>query len=85
MSRTDRIAISLPKQVLQAIERLRRKTGETRSGLIQRALREMLAGSAKTVRVRQFVEGYVRDPEGEEEILAAQASAMKLIAGEPWE
>ncbi len=85
MSRTDRIAISLPKQILQAVERLRRQTGETRSGLIQRAIREMLAGSAKSARVRQYVEGYVRNPESGEEIRAAQASALKLLAAEPWE
>ena len=85
MSGSDRIAISLPRHVLEAVERVRRRTGETRSGLIQRAIRQMLANSAKSVRVKQYVEGYLRDPEGEGEIRAAHASAAKLLASEPWE
>ncbi len=85
MSRTDRIAISLPKQVLDAVERVRHQTGETRSGLIQRAIRQMLEGAAKSTRVRQYVEGYARDPEGAAEVRAAEASAARLLAQEPWE
>lgn len=85
MSRSDRIAISLPKHVLAAIERLRRRTGETRSGVIQRAICRMLAATARDSRVRQYVDGYLREPEGGDEVRAARASAAELLAGEPWE
>ena len=55
-----------------------------RRGHMQGEARERLATSAKTARVRQYVEGYIRDPETPKQIRAAPASAVRLLLSQPW-
>jgi metal-responsive CopG/Arc/MetJ family transcriptional regulator len=85
MSAAERIAISLPRDLLKSIERLRRETGETRSALVQRALREVIAQKKRAEDLRRYMEGYAAAPETPDEIAAAEASAAQLLAEEPWE
>ena len=85
MSATERIAISLPRELLKSIERVRRETGETRSALVQRALREVVAQKKRAEDLRRYVEGYAAAPETPDEIATAEASAAQLLAEEPWE
>jgi metal-responsive CopG/Arc/MetJ family transcriptional regulator len=85
MSAAERIAISLPRELLKSVERLRRETGETRSALVQRALREVVAQKKRAEQVHRYVEGYAASPETAEEIAAAEAAATHLLAEEPWE
>jgi len=85
MPQTEKIAISLSKDVLNKIEELRRETGESRSALIQRAMKKLLKERERSIRVKSYVEGYRRRPETKEEINAAELSASELLAREPWE
>ena len=85
MPQTEKVAISLSKDVLKQIEELRKETGESRSALIQRAMKKMLKEQERSVRVRSYVEGYRRQPETKEEVDAAELSASELLAREPWE
>ena len=85
MPQTEKVAISLSKDVLSKIEELRRETGESRSALIQRAMQKMLKEREKAGRIRSYVEGYRRQPETKAEIEAAELSASELLAREPWE
>ena len=85
MRSTERIAISLPHELLRSIERLRLETGETRSALVQRALRDVVAAKKRAEDIRRYVEGYAAAPETGEEIAAAETSAARLLAEEPWE
>ena len=85
MAQSAKIAISIPNQLVRLIEKERRKTGETRSAFIRRAIRLMFQGKEHMLQVSEYVEGYRCRPETEEEIAAAEASASELLAGEPWE
>lgn len=85
MAATEKVSITLPKPLLSSIERLRRRTGETRSGIIQRALDRMLKEQERSARRRQYLDGYARVPETEEEIDAAEAAAVAILSREPWE
>ena len=85
MSMTEKLAISLPRELLAMVERIRRKTGENRSALVQRALRELVRSEERIARARRYTEGYRVAPETRSEVRAAEASATALLAGEPWE
>jgi metal-responsive CopG/Arc/MetJ family transcriptional regulator len=85
MPDTERVAISLPRELLKSVERLRRETGESRSALVQRALREVISQKKRAEDLRRYVEGYLAAPETADEISAAEAAAGQLLAEEPWE
>ena len=85
ISGTARIAVSLAPELLAKIERLRRKTGENRSALVQRALLELLGREQRARRVERYVAGYREAPETRSEVMTAQATATALLASEPWE
>jgi metal-responsive CopG/Arc/MetJ family transcriptional regulator len=80
-----KIAISLPPDLLADVERLRRTTGETRSGLIRRALELLLGRIEREDMVREYVGGYLAHPESRAEIDSAMATASETLAEEPWE
>ena len=76
--------MSLPADLLRDVEQVRRKTGRTRSALLQDALRHWLARHEEAELVRQYEAGYRKRPETRREIAAAQRSAVKLLASEEW-
>ena len=80
----QKTALSLPRDVYDRLESLRRLTGDTRSGIIRRAIEELFANLRLAEKSRRYVEGYKRFPETTGEIRAA-AAAAKRLAGEPWE
>ncbi len=79
-----KVAVSIPDDLYRAVERVRRTRRETRSAVIQAALRHWLAHEAQQVLVRDYVAGYRRKPEGRREILAAEATAVRLLSAEEW-
>nr|MBA2322346.1 hypothetical protein [Deltaproteobacteria bacterium] len=60
---TTKLAISVPDELFEHIERIRQRTGETRSGLAQRALQRVVTDEARMEAVRAYVDGYRRAPE----------------------
>ena len=85
MAVSEKVAISLPGDMVRRIEKERRRTGESRSAFIRRALRLLFRAQSHAARVKEYVEGYGRDPETDEEVRAAEAAAARLLAEEPWE
>jgi metal-responsive CopG/Arc/MetJ family transcriptional regulator len=83
--RSEKIAISLPASFLRRIEELRRQTGETRSAMVRRLIEERLRQQERGARVREYEDGYRKQPETAGEIAAAEAAASALLAEEPWE
>lgn len=65
MSNAEKIAISLDPETLAEAEKLRAKTGESRSALFARAVRTLAARDAHDERVRRYVKGYEDTPEPE--------------------
>jgi metal-responsive CopG/Arc/MetJ family transcriptional regulator len=80
-----KIAISLPDPTLRAIEKARKKTGESRSHFLRRAAEAYMRREQEKEWDRQYVEGYRRMPETEEDTLSSDEWKALLAAENPWE
>jgi len=84
----EKIAISLGETLLNELEALRKRTGESRSALIRRALDQLLATERRREQVAAYVDGYRRQPESEASVAAALAQTQTAWAtiddGEDW-
>ncbi len=68
MSKSTKIAISIPKELLRGVERERRSRGEGRSAFFRRAVEAYLQRECEREDIRRYVEGYRKHPETEEEL-----------------
>ena len=75
-----KIAVSLPDELYRALEGARRRSGKSRSAAVQEAVREWLLRDARGQLVREYEEGYRRQPESGEEVEAALATAVGLLS-----
>ena len=85
MSKIAKVAISLPEDVLQAVEMERQAKGESRSQFFRRAVERLLLQERESSAVRDYVRGYQELPESAEEVEAAQRAGTAVLAEEPWE
>jgi metal-responsive CopG/Arc/MetJ family transcriptional regulator len=85
MPKTTKIAISLPEEVLAAVERERVGTGESRSQFFRNAAEMLLHRRGEQEMCEQYMRAYRQMPETEEEIEAARYAASHILAEEPWE
>ena len=85
MSGTAKIAISLPEEMLAAVESEREASGETRSQIFRRAIILLLKEQKEKALDEGYVRGYQRIPETREEAEAAYQAASITLAEEPWE
>ncbi len=84
MPKRRKVAISFPTVLLEEVERRRKRTGETRSAVFERALDAYLAAERHIVASRQYVAGYRRVPETRAEVKAALVAAVAgLTASSP--
>lgn len=84
MNRSVKVAISLPKELLSQVDRVRRRRGESRSQYFRDAATARLTlGTESSVEI--YRRGYVIQPESPVEVEAATQSAVALLASEPWE
>jgi len=79
-----KVAVSIPKDLYQALERARKKNGKSRSAVVQDALRHWLNQQREAEMVRQYVEGYRRMPETEEETAWVDAVSRRALLTEEW-
>ncbi len=77
-----KVAISIPSSLYQAVERIRKASGKSRSAVIQDALRHWLDSQAQAALIREYEAGYRREPEGRREIKAAEAAAVRLFSAD---
>jgi metal-responsive CopG/Arc/MetJ family transcriptional regulator len=83
MSRSAaKIALSLPDDLFREIERARKIRRQSRSGLVQDALRLWLRQQSDTALVREWEEGYRRTPESPAEIESAKTTARFAFEAE---
>lgn len=85
MKEAEKIAISVDRTLLRRAERLRARTGESRSAVIARALRTLLSLEERQRQVAEYVDGYRRQPETPVDVERARAVARKTLASLPWE
>jgi metal-responsive CopG/Arc/MetJ family transcriptional regulator len=84
MSKTAKIAISLPSEVLDAVERERDQRGESRSQFFRRAVETLLRQQQEQELSEQYIRAYQQTPETPEEVSAARSAASTILAEEPW-
>ena len=84
MSRTAKVSISLPENVLDAAERERRSTGESRSEFFRRAVEALLKQKREDEAVEQYMAGYLAEPETPYEVDAIDGASHETLSGEPW-
>ena len=80
-----KIAISLPDEVYQAVEKERLAKGESRSHFIRLAVEERLRRAREQEDVEQYIRGYQLYPETKEEIALAESTLHYAFEGESWE
>ncbi|MDO8751894.1 MAG: ribbon-helix-helix protein, CopG family [Dehalococcoidia bacterium] len=85
MSKTAKIAISLPEGLLKGVEAERLAAGETRSEFFRRAVEEYLRRKRQKELEEQYIRGYQKYPETEEEVALAEHMAHLVLAENPWE
>ncbi len=85
MARSTKVAISLPGQMLKAIERERKVRGESRSEFFRRAAERLLKQEKEAKSVAEYVQCYVANPESPAEIEAADKAGASILAEEPWD
>lgn len=80
--------MSLDEDLLAEIERVRKRTGESRSALIRRALEMLLESERRRQRLTDYIEGYQRHPESEAAVAVAfdrtRAAWSTLEDGDDW-
>ena len=84
MSKTSKIAISLPEEMFSAIEKEREVSGESRSQLFRRAVELLLRQRKEMELSERYVRAYQDMPETQEEVTTARRAAGSILAEEPW-
>jgi metal-responsive CopG/Arc/MetJ family transcriptional regulator len=84
MSKTSKIAISLPEEVLDAVEKERKGSGESRSELFRNAVELLLRQRREQELSEQYISAYKQDPETEKEVEASRRAANSILSGELW-
>ena len=84
MSKTSKIAISLPEDVLTAVEKEREESGESRSQIFRRAVELLLRQRKEREMSEQYIRAYQEMPDTKEEVTAARRAASTILAEEPW-
>lgn len=85
MGKVAKIAISLPEDILEAVERERRAKGESRSEFFRRAVAALLRQEQERLAAELYSRGYQQMPETAEEMEAAHRAGTAVLASEPWE
>ena len=80
-----KIAISIPDELLEAVEKERRSKGESRSQFFRGAVEEHLRRQQEREDVEQYIRGYQKYPETEEEVALAEATLHYAFGEESWE
>jgi len=84
MGRSAKIAISLPENTLEAVEKERKISGESRSEFFRRAVEKLLKQEQEAKTVESDVEGYRAIPESAGEIDTVHRSGVSILSEEPW-
>ena len=80
-----KIAISLPDEVLEAVEKERLAKGESRSQFFRRAAEAQLRREKDREDIEQYIRGYQKYPETKEEIALAESTLRYAFDDDSWE
>jgi len=82
MSTCTKIAVTVPTETYEAVERVRQRLGKSRSATITLALQEWLRGLEVSDADRRYMEAYLRQPERVDDVRAI--AALATAHWEPW-
>ncbi|MCI0341150.1 MAG: ribbon-helix-helix protein, CopG family, partial [Planctomycetales bacterium] len=85
LANTTKFAASLPRELFARMERRRRRTRESRSAFVRRAIETLFRRWDEAALVKAYIEGYRRHPETPREGKALLAASAEALAAEPWE
>ena len=80
MGKVAKVAISLPADVLKAVEAERKARGESRSEFFRRAVEKLLREERESAAVRDYVRGYREIPESAEEVEETLDDIMDIFS-----
>ncbi|MDA0263917.1 MAG: ribbon-helix-helix protein, CopG family [Chloroflexi bacterium] len=80
-----KIAISLPDEILDAVEKERIRCGISRSEYFRRTVEEHLRREKEREDVERYIQGYLEDPETPEELEWVVRAGLEALADIPWE
>lgn len=83
-SSVAKVAITVPLDLFRQVEAARKRRGQTRSAVVQAALRHWLRAEKHAVLAREYEAGYRRRPETKREVDEALATAVGLLDDEEW-
>jgi len=84
MGKSAKVAISLPEDVLEAVETERKAKGESRSEFFRRAIERLLKQERESSAVKDYVRGYQEVPESADEVEGIHRVGIAVLAEEPW-
>ena len=84
MGKSAKVAISLPKDMLEAVETERKAKSESRSKFFRRAIERLLKQERESSDIKDYVHGYQEIPESVAEVEAAQQIGSDVLTKEPW-
>jgi metal-responsive CopG/Arc/MetJ family transcriptional regulator len=85
MARIARLTISLPADLLEAVDRKLARDSESRSALIRRVLEDALREAEEREDVERYIRGYQEQPQTEDEYGWSDAALLASLAELPWE
>jgi metal-responsive CopG/Arc/MetJ family transcriptional regulator len=85
MGKSAKVAISVPEDILKAVETERKAKGESRSQFFRRAAERLLKEERGTSAIQEYIRGYREIPESAEEVEAVHQVGSAVLAEEPWE
>jgi Arc/MetJ-type ribon-helix-helix transcriptional regulator len=80
----QKVAFSLPQPLYRTVERARRRTRQSRSAVMQEALRLWVARDQEAARIRKYVDGYRQRPEARDEVAGLEAAGLEPWTDLPW-
>lgn len=85
MDKSTKVAISLPEQVFNTIEKERKATGESRSEFFRRAVDQLLKQEREAEQVEAYIKGYRLMPESADEVDVIHRAGVSVLNEEPWQ
>jgi len=80
-----KIAVTVPRETLLAVEKRRRVLGVTRSAVVTAALDAWLADETMTAEERKYLLSYLRAPETLPELRDNAMATAAISTWEPWD
>lgn len=84
MGQTVKISVSLPIEILKAVEDECKARGASRSGFFRHAVERLLDQQHAQEAVKRYVESYRQQPETDDEVVLAQQLSSAVLKQEPW-